>query len=559
MTKPTLAIYGIKDRNSFQYPTFVHDHNLCLMQDGEIIQYLQLERYTRRKYDNRLDLFIEELIDDKTLELPNEFDLVCVNDYTGNAFISQSGRLHFEANYQKNLSPQLISARAYYNDTEGLNGKDLTAFCCPHELAHIFSCVPFYGTFKENSLLVSFDGASSLGNYSAFLYRNGKLSLIENNWTDLGFASKFFNDNKLSFSMLGAKPYEHCSVPGKLMGFASWGNYRQDIEEWLKENDYFNCCGKHSATGILSSIKERLGNVCEEYDTHNQFLQDAAATLQQIFENAVLRKLESLQQKYHCDYLYYGGGCALNIVTNSKIIESGMFKDVFIAPCCNDSGLSIGAAAFLECQKGNDIKIHSPYLNNVGLDFADKVMPSTDLIKAAATILLSGGIIGVCNGIAEAGPRALGNRSLIALANNKELSQKISMKVKKREWYRPVAPIMLLENAQKVTGQKISELSRFMLQDFTIKKEYHEQLAGVVHANNTARIQTISKENDNPFMYRLLSYLNEEYGILALINTSFNAQGEPIVHTKNDAFFSAKKMNLDALIYNNKLYRNEDF
>ena len=559
MIKPTLSIYGTKDRNRGNYPFFVHDHNLCLMQDGEIIQYLQLERYTRRKYDNRLDLFIEELIDDKTLELPDEFDIVCANDYTGNAFISQSGRLHFEANHQDVLLPNVFPARAYLNDAEGWGGKDLNAFCCPHELAHIFSCVPFYGIFKENSLLVSFDGASSLGNYSAFIYRNGKLSLIENNWTDLGFASKFFNDNKLSFRMLGAKPYEHCSVPGKLMGFASWGNYRQNIEEWLKENDYFNCCGKHGGTEILSSIKERFGNVCDEYDTHNEFMQDAAATLQHIFEKAVLEKLKSLQQKYHCDYLYYGGGCALNIVTNSKIIESGLFKDVFIAPCCNDSGLSIGAAAFLEYQKGTEIKIHSPYLNNVGLDFENLAMPSDNLIKAAAEILLNSGIIGVCNGVAEAGPRALGNRSLIALANNKELSKKISMRVKKREWYRPVAPIMLLENAQKVTDQKISELSRFMLQDFTIKKEYHEQLAGVVHANNTARIQTISKENDNPFMFRLLSYLNEEYGIIALINTSFNAQGEPIVHTKSDAFFSAKKMNLDALIYNNQLYRNENF
>lgn len=550
--KPTLALYGIKDRNSFQYPTFVHDHNLCLMQDGKIVQYLQLERYTRRKYDNRLDLFIEELIDNKTLELPNNFDLVCVNDYTGNAFISQNGRLHFEADHPKNLSPQLITAQAYYNDAEGWGGKNFNAFCCPHELAHIFSCVPFYGIFKENSLLVSFDGASSLGNYSAFLYRNGKLALIENNWTDLSFASKFFNDNKLSFSMLGAKPYEHCSVPGKLMGFASWGNYRQDIEEWLKENDYFNCCGKYSETEILLSIKERFGHVCEEFDTHNQFLQDAAATLQRIFENAVLGKLENIQQKYHCDYLYYGGGCALNIVTNSKIIESGLFKDVFIAPCCNDSGLSIGAAAFLEMEKGSKIQLHSPYLCNVGLSETNCDV-SDSAIKATADLLMKHQIVGICNGTAEAGPRALGNRSLVALADNKGLSQKISMKVKKREWYRPVAPIMLLENARKVTEQKISELSRFMLQDFTIKKEYHDKLAGVVHANNTARIQTIANEHDNPFMFRLLAYLSEKYGVLALINTSFNAQGEPIVHTKEQACLSAKHMNLDGIVINGKL------
>lgn len=552
MTKPTLAIYGIKDRNSGKYPFFVHDHNLCLMQDGKIIQYLQLERYTRRKYDNRLDLFIEELIDNKTIALPDDFDLVCVNDYTGNAFISQNGRLHFEANHQKNLATQLIPARAYYNDAEGLNGKDLKAYCCPHELAHIFSCTPFYGNFNENSLLVSFDGASSLGNYSTFIYRNGKLSLIENNWTDLGFASKFFNDNKLSFSMLGAKAYEHCSVPGKLMGFASWGNYNAEIEKWLIENSYFNGLNNYDEATILNKIKLRFGNVADKFDTHNPFLQDCAATLQKIFENTVLKKLETLQQKFHCDYLYYGGGCALNIVTNSKIIESGLFKGVFIAPCCNDSGLSIGAAALLETEKGNKIQVHNPYLCNVRLLGTDYDVNDSE-IEATAKMLMDNKTVGICNGISEAGPRALGNRSLVALADSRELSQKISMEVKKREWYRPVAPIMLLENAKLVTDQSITELSRFMLQDFSIKKEYHEKLAGVVHANNTARIQTISNETDNPFMFRLLTYLHEKYGVLALINTSFNAQGEPIVLTKEQAYSSAQHMNLDGIVINGKM------
>ena len=365
MSKPTLALYGIKDRNNTLYPSFVHDHNLCLMQDGKIVKYLQLERYTRRKYDNRLDLFIDELIDDGTVLLPDDFDLVCVNDFTGNAFISHSGRLRFEANRLETLSPALIPARAYLNNREGWGGKELAAYCCSHELAHIFTTIPFHGVFKENSLLVSFDGASSLGNYSAFLYRDGTLKFIENNWTDLGFASKLFNDNKLAFRTLNIAPHEHCSVPGKLMGFASWGTYRPAIENWLKDNRFFNGCSLHHGVDILQSAKERFGDVCPEFDTKNPFLQDCAATFQHIFETAVLTKLEVLQEMFHADYLYYGGGCALNIVTNSKIVESGLFKDVFIAPCCNDSGLSIGAAAFLEMQKGNKIGIHSPYLCNI--------------------------------------------------------------------------------------------------------------------------------------------------------------------------------------------------
>ena len=120
----------------------------------------------------------------------------------------------------------------------------------------------------------------------------------------------------------------------------------------------------------MNSINQEFGIVAK-YDTHDPFMQNIAATMQRIFENAILQKISLLQKRFHCDYLYYGGGCALNIVTNTKIIESGMFKDVFIAPCCNDSGLSIGAAAFMEMQKGNKIQMHNPYLCNAGLDNTD--------------------------------------------------------------------------------------------------------------------------------------------------------------------------------------------
>ena len=549
MTKPTLAIYGIKDRNLFEYPAYVHDHNVCIMQDGKVLQYLQLERFSRRKYDNRLDLFLEQLIEQKVINCPEDFDLVCVNDFVGNAFISQNGRLRFEADRMQNLSFDSVKANAYYQ-YDGWNGQELNAFLCQHEIAHICSNLPFYGEFKDNSLLISIDGGSSLGNYSAFLFKDGKISHIENNWTDLGFASKLFNDNSLSFRMLNAKPGEHCSVPGKLMGFASWGNYDKKIEDWLVKHNYFKEYWKKEDS-ILNSINQEFGIVAK-YDTHDPFMQNIAATMQRIFENAILQKISQLQKRFHCDYLYYGGGCALNIVTNTKIIESGMFKGVFIAPCCNDSGLSIGAAAFMEMQKGNKIQIHNPYLCNAGLNNTDYEISDNE-IAATAEFLLKRKIVGVCNGSAEIGPRALGNRSLIALADSKELARKMSMEVKKREWFRPIAPIMLKENAEKVSFQRPNCLAKFMLMDFTIKPEFQRQMEGVVHSNQTARIQTIETENDNKFMYRLLKYLNDKHGVIALINTSFNAQGEPIVHTPQQAMESAKRMCIDGLVLNGKL------
>jgi len=552
-TKPTLAIYGIKDRNALLYSAFVHDHNLCLMQDGKVQQYLQLERYTRYKYDNRLDLFLEELIDNKLLDLPKEFDIVSVNNFVGNAFISKNGRIRFESSKNWKLSNKLEPAMAYYQDSDW-TGKELNAFNCSHELAHIASCLPFYGNFMDNSLLVSFDGGSSLGNYSAFHYINGKLHLLENNWEQLGYLSKFYNDNALTFQLLHAKPGDHCSVPGKLMGYACWGSYDLKIEQWLQNHEYFKNYWNQTDV-ILQSIRREFGIEVTSYDTKHPFLQNIAATYQHIFERDFLNKITHLKELTNADFLYYAGGCALNILTNTRIIENSLFNKIFIPPCCNDSGLSIGAASFLESQKGNTIEIHSPYLCNVGLEKSQTNPVSKELIKAVADILLKGGIIGVCNGNAEIGPRALGNRSLLALANNKELSRKLSMDVKKREWYRPVAPIMLKEVAKMVTQQTVHQLSKYMLMDFTIKEEYCKSLEGVVHVNQTARIQVIEKE-DNLFMYQLLKYLYDNYQVLALINTSFNVQGEPIVHTPQNAVDSAKKMKLDALIIDNQLFTN---
>ena len=547
--KATLAIYGIKDRNLRQYPAYTHDHNVCLMQNGRILQYLSLERYTRKKYDNRLDEFLDELVERKLLQLPDEFDLVSVNSFVGSCFISKGGKIRFECQKKEVLTNDLEKGFGYYQ-RDFWEGKELNSYLCAQELAHIGSCLPFFGNFKENSLLLHFDGASSVSNFSAFHFIDGKLKLIEYGW-DLKYIANFFNDNALVFNILGARPGEHCSVPGKLMGYACLGNHDPEIESWLTSNDYFKENWNNPEL-MLQSIKENFGRSLKKFNNREPFFQHVAATLQHIFEKELLSKVERLQERISADYLYYSGGCALNIVANTKIVDKNMFTNVFIPPCCNDSGLSIGAAALLEWKKGNEIPVHPPYLNNIDIS-SDTPEPSDEVISRTAEIIMAKGIVGICNGFGECGPRALGTRSLIALPNCKELARRISMDVKKREWYRPVAPIMLSTVAEKVVGKPLHHLSTYMLLDFEIKREFAADLAGVIHAGNTARIQALSHEHQNPFMFKLLRYLNEKYDILALINTSFNAQGEPIVHTPEMAFESARKMKLNGLVINNQL------
>ncbi|MCL2824370.1 MAG: hypothetical protein FWD57_10285, partial [Polyangiaceae bacterium] len=191
---------------------------------------MSLERITRQKYDARLDEFLPELVESNTLALPEQYDIVSVNSFTGNAFVSQRGTVRVESPKLENLSLDIEPAASNVGP----------AFNCPHELAHIASCLPFFGEFKNNSLLVSFDGGASLGNFAAFHYVDGELHLLDCGWKEMGYLSKFYNDNPLVFAILGANRAQHCSVPGKLMGYACWGQYDERIEQWLRNNNYFH-------------------------------------------------------------------------------------------------------------------------------------------------------------------------------------------------------------------------------------------------------------------------------------------------------------------------------
>ncbi|MEE4196481.1 MAG: carbamoyltransferase C-terminal domain-containing protein [Bacteroidales bacterium] len=543
--KPTLAIYGIKDIKNNGYPAFVHDHNLSYFKEGQLLKYLQLERLTRTKYDNSMDRMLVELLKKEKL-LNTDYDLVFTDNVIGRAFIDQSGEARFEAPLIQTLRDGLEEGKALWF------GKERRAMILNHELAHIYSCLPFFGNFKENSLLIHFDGGASLSNFSAWHYHHQELKKVEYHW-ELKYLSSFFNANALTFAIMGAREFDQHSVPGKLMGFASYGSYQPGIEAWLKANDFFSKIWSKKSV-FFSKTREDWGIELKSFDQKNSFIQDIAATVQYIFQRDFLDKLNELKEKTNARYLYYSGGSALNILTNSEIIRQKIFDDIFIPPCTNDSGLSVGAGALVEQIKHGKVNLHSPYLNNWGIE--DYQTIGFDDLKAVATLLQQGKVVAVCNGPGEVGPRALGNRSILAKADSVKLARKVSQVHKKREWYRPVAPVMLEKNTRYFTGVDIIHpLSRYMLLDFSIDPAKRKAIEGVVHVDGTSRIQTLFSRNENPFLYDLLELLDTTYGIKALINTSFNQKGEPIVHSREDAMRSASAMQLDAVVINGKLYR----
>jgi carbamoyltransferase len=541
--KVTLGIYGIQDRLDTKYPQYVHDHNLALVENGTLKRFLQLERITRVKRDNKLYIHLPQIIKEAGM-VNSDFDVVFVDNVVGRAMISANGQIRFEAPLNFRLTKDIEKGKLWWFDRE------IDGYVINHEMAHIFSCLPFYGEFEDNSLLVHFDGGASLSNFSAWMYRMGKIIPVEHHWELKSFTS-LYNANALTFGIIGATIEEQNSVPGKLMGYAALGSYNEEIDFWLRQNNWFeNTWGKRSQ--FFEKVKSDFGIDLKSFDQRNTFLQDIAATIQELFMRETLLKLDDLYTLTGCKNLYYTGGCALNIHTNSAIVESHLFNQVFIPPCPDDSGLTLGATAYFEWKKGNTIKKYTPFLNNWDIEDYSTDYSGEDL-NQAAQLLAEGKVIGTCNGAGEAGPRALGNRSLLALPT-KALAHKVSVEHKQREWYRPVAPVMLEKNACYFTGEKtVHPLTRYMLLDLKIPEEKQHEIPGVIHANGTARIQTLFSKEDNPFLFDLLTILDEQYNVKALINTSFNAKGEPMVHTEADALKSATEMGIDAVVVNGKV------
>ena len=162
-------------------------------------------------------------------------------------------------------------------------------------------------------------------------------------------------------------------------------------------------------------------------------------------------------------------------------------------------------------------------------------------------------VYAIYTGYGETGPRALGFRSIIARADSTSIAEKISREIKKREWYRPIAPVMLDRNFSYFTGKTdYPEIARYMLAEFNIIPEKVDEIRGCVHADGTSRIQVVDRNAENPYLEDLLETLDQVFGIKCIINTSFNQQGEPIIHSKDQAMEAALCMGLDGLIVNGK-------
>lgn len=528
----TIGIYGMHDPLN---RGFAHDHGVAIIKNGEVLSSIELERVTRKKHDSRLAEFFDDIVK-PWIESENELELVFVNSFFNNEFRTESGSINVKI--PEDFVPEEIFRILDFNSSGIFKGKKLQCFVVSHELAHIGSCIPFYGNFKENSLLVHIDGGASVGANSVWTIKNQELKLLSRDWDSLKRVVNYYNDSEIARLCLGLKKEDHLSMPGKLMGFASHGNPQNEYFKMLLNNEIEN-----------KDIISRLFVFNDP--TREKYCADIAATMQVDFEDTIVSFIKKWKEKTESEHLYYSGGAALNIHANTRILRECGFSSVNIPPVPSDCGLALGAASIIQWQAGKEITKCHPFLIKSFKDIEspiDSSFSETNVLKASA-LLNQGKIIATCFGGGECGPRALGHRSILVRPDCIDLRVRVSELMKKREWYRPVSPIMLPQIAHECLEgfDSEQELSQYMLGSWKVKREYASKFNGVIHVDQTVRAQTVTNGPENFLIYRLLELMYEKYKITGLINTSFNRRGEPIVQTIDEAREAASEMGIDYL------------
>ena len=368
---------------------------------------------------------------------------------------------------------------------------------------------------------------------------------------------------------------------GKVMGLAPLGSdtYHDFFEGVLSpadngftlNPDYFLPFGANQGMEIndagemivhrLYSDKfiNELGPPREKYAEITQRDEDAAFGLQRIFEKYYMHLLNSLHDLVPVEKVAMAGGCALNSVANGKALIETPFRETCIQPAAGDDGLALGAALYVSnsiLKEGKRWVMKDAYLGNEFSDDGHKsrAQPLQDRLSGAQAAkscssappeeIKDGNVVGWFQGRMEWGPRALGNRSILAHPGFPNMKDILNARIKHREWFRPFAPSVLAERQTDIFEQ--DHPSPFMLHVYKIKPEWRERLSAVNHVDDTGRLQTVARD-ENELYYDLISKFESITGIPVILNTSFN-ENEPIVCEPFEAIECFLRTKMDVLV-----------
>ncbi len=345
--------------------------------------------------------------------------------------------------------------------------------------------------------------------------------------------------------LLGFKRH---SGEGKTMGLASYGQEDMRLLPPLFSENYPN-------TESFRNFFKSNGWINTRVDPLSDTGKNLAHTLQQYYNEKLIYYARRLYENTNCKKFSLAGGCALNCTANGELAKQDFVKELYIQPLSHDAGTSVGAAIIAYWAENNKLpKARMPHaywgaeysheeilseLNKQNIPFKEQ-----DPAKAAAELLADNKVVCFFQGRAEVGPRALGNRSILANPIFKDNLDKVN-KIKGRESWRPLAPSILEESYFDVVDAKF--LSPFMLMAAPVKEYYIEKIPAVVHVDNSCRPQSVNK-NTNKIFHKTILEFKKRTGIPVVLNTSYNLSHEPIVNSPRDAIKTFLSSDADALV-----------
>lgn len=546
---------------------YYHDSAAVLIRDGEIICGIEEERLTRIKHDNGFPFkAIDFCLSQENLKI-SQIDYVVF--YEKPLLKFERVLEEFIKNYPKGLvqfvtyMPEWLSKKI---NVEGVIRKKIgfkkEILHVPHHLSHAGATCLTSG-FKKAAVL-TVDGVGEYQTVALWLGEKGKLKLLkEINYPDsLGLFYSAYA------AFLGFKVNEG---EYKMMGLSAYGKpkYVDEIKKTIKnrKDGSFELDQKYFAYRNTSKMwskkmEELIGHPRRAQDKFTQRHKDIAASVQKVTEEIIFKMLNYLNEITNCENVCFGGGVALNALVNGKIIKNTNFKNVYVFGPSGDSGAAIGAGliAYDQITK-KELKVKKQHLflgtgfeneeiRQVLERYKEKIifekLNKKEMLNRVSTLLAKNMTVGWFQGKCEFGPRALGNRSI--LANPKEIWMKDRVNViKRRELFRPFAGSVLQDKVQELFDvPEINFYSPYMNFCFLVKSESEKKLASIVHKDKTCRIQTVNKK-ENELYYELISEFYKKTGIPCVLNTSFNLKDEPLVESVEQAVVDFVKTEMDYL------------
>src|SRR6476660_4206115 len=541
--------------------TYDHDVSACLLRDGAIAYAIAKERITRVKHAPG---FYKEVIDycleaeGITLE---DVDLIVRNCYILPVGEMEERLVYFDA---PGFLPEFERSEASRHPLYLAKSDKVRTIS--HHLAHAYSAFavsPFdegvvmivdgVGSYRSDVMesFPSADVATQLARESESYYKfkGSALECLKKVFMepDRGFLSdEFYNMPGMGalYSRASTYIFGDWNKCGELMGLAPYGRHNQ--VRHLLELDNGKLQVPHWTTDFKQPYIQDGSNW--EKSPAMRHWEDLAWRVQDDTENVLLARARWLRETTGAKNLCLAGGVALNCVANGRVAREAGFENVWIQTAAVDDGIAIGCALYgwLEIlkQRRGFVMDHS----YVGKTYSDQEVASSlqkflvriqvdakrsdNVCRDTAKLLADQRVIGWFQGASEFGPRALGNRSLLADPRKAEMKDILNRRVKHRQAFRPFAPIVLAERAREVFEGE--EDSPFMLIAKRVRPEWRDRIPAIVHVDGTARVQTV-REETNPILYRLLKEFEAMTGVPVLVNTAFNIKGEPIVETPQDA------------------------